>query len=95
MQNPLKQAGQMAKMVKQAKKLQKMMEEEEVVVEEGPIKIVIDGTQKIKKFVVNGVENDEVVKVLNKALKKSQESGAKRMQEMSGGFGGLMGMMDK
>lgn len=95
MLNPLKQAGEMAKMVKQAKQMQKMMEEEEVVVEEGPIRIVIDGTQKIKKFSVNSIENEEVVKALNKAIKKSQQAGAKRMQEMAGGLSGIMGMLGK
>lgn len=85
----------MAKLVKEAKRMQQMMEAEEVVVEEGPIKVVVDGTQKIKKFVVNGVENDEVVKTLNKAIKKSQEAMAKKMQQMNGGIGGLMGLLGK
>lgn len=93
--NPLKQAGDMAKMVKQAKQMQKMMEEEKVVLEEDSIRVVVDGTQKILEFSINGVENADVVKTLNKALKKSQEAGAKRMQEMAGGLGGLMGMMGK
>ena len=93
--NPLKQAGDVAKMMKQARDMQKMMEEEKVVFEENGIRIVIDGLQKIHEFSVNGIANDEVVKVLNKAVKKSQEAAAKRMQEMSGGLSGLMGMMGK
>lgn len=95
MKNPLKQAGQMAKMVQEAKKMQKMMEQEEVVVEEGDIKVVIDGTQKIKKFSINGIENQQVIKILNKAIIKSQQAGAKRMQQMSGGMGDLLGMLGK
>ena len=85
----------MAKLVKQARDLQKMMEAEEVVMEENGIKVVIDGTQKIKAFSVQGIENKTVVEILNKAIKKSQEAAAKKMQEMGGGLSGLMGMMGK
>jgi len=93
MLNPLKQAGQMAKMVKQARQMQKMMEQEEVVVEDGGIVVVVDGTQKIKKLSVNGIENQQVVDILNKAVKKSQEAMAKKMQEQAGGLGGMMNML--
>lgn len=94
MLDKFKQAGEMAKMAKQARQMQKQMEKEKVVLEENGIKVVINGTQKIESFEINGVSNDAVVEVLNKAIRKSQEAAAKQMQEMAGGLGGLMkGMM--
>lgn len=88
--NKLKQAGDLAKLAKQARDLQNALDKEDVVVEENDIKIVITATQKIKSFEVKGVSNDMVVQILNKAIKKSQEAAARKMQEMSGGLGGMM-----
>jgi DNA-binding protein YbaB len=91
--NPLKQAGDLAKMAKQAKQMQKMLDAEEVVVEEDDIRVVITGSQKIKSFSIQGMSNDQVVEVLNKAIQRSQKAAAGKMQEMAGGLSGLMGMM--
>jgi len=94
MLDKFKQAGEMAKMAKQARQMQKEMDKEKVIIEENGIKVIITGTQKIEAFEINGVSNDAVVDVLNKAIRKSQESAAKKMQEMSGGLGAMMkGMM--
>ena len=88
----LKQAGQMAKVANQARKMQKELEKEEIVVEENGIKVVMGGgvTMQCKEFTVNGVSNPEVVKVLNKAMKKTTEETAKKMQSMMGGMGEMM-----
>ena len=63
----------------------------EIVVEEGDIRVVISGSQKIKHFSVQGITSEDAVNVLNKAIKKSQELAAKKLQQMSGGLGGLLG----
>lgn len=91
MLDKLKQLGDLKKMRDQALKIQKQLAAEEIVVEEGDIRIVITGDQKIKEFSVKGITSDAAVEALNKAIKESQQLAAKKLQEMSGGLGGLMG----
>lgn len=75
----------------QAMAIQQELAAEEVVVEENDVKIVITGDQKIKTLSVKGVENQTLIDVLNKAIKKSQEIAARKLQEISGGLSGLLG----
>jgi len=77
-----------AKMLAQAYKLKKAVEELSVEMEEGGIKIVMSGDQKVKRLEINGMENKMLMEVINKAIKKSQEEAAKKMRE-SGGLEGL------
>jgi len=77
-----------AKMLAQAYKLKKAVEAEIVEMDENGIKLQVSGDQKIKYLSVNGVENKMLVDVINKALKKSQETAARKMKEM-GGLEGL------
>jgi len=77
-----------AKMLAQAYKLKKAVEAEIVEVEENGIKISVSGDQKIKFLSINGMENKILVDTINKAMKKSQETAAKRMKDM-GGLEGL------
>ena len=53
--------------------------------------VVISGDQKIKQFSVQGVSSNEAVEVLNKAIKKSQEVAARKLQAMTGGLGCMLG----
>lgn len=87
----LKQLGDLKKMRDQALAIQKQLAQEEIVVEEGDIRIVISGDQKIKEFTVKGHTSEVAIEVLNKAIRQSQELAAKKLQEISGGLGGLMG----
>jgi len=91
MANPLKALGDLNQLRKQAKQMQAELAAEEIRVEEGDIVVVISGDQKIKQFSVQGITSDEAVEVLNKAIKKSQEAAAKKLQNMSGGLGGMLG----
>ncbi|MCX6727173.1 MAG: hypothetical protein NTY75_05240 [Candidatus Shapirobacteria bacterium] len=77
-----------AKMLAQAFKLKKAVEEEMIELEENGIVIKVSGDQKIKFLSVNGMENKMLVEVVNKAMKKSQEAAAKKMKDM-GGLDGL------
>jgi len=77
-----------AKMIAQALKLKKAVEQELTMVSENGIEVAVSGDTKIKKLAINGVENKVLMETLNKALKKSQESAAKKMKEM-GGLEGL------
>lgn len=87
----LKQLGELKKMRDQAMAIQRQLAGEEVVVEEQGIKIVMTGDQKIKTLEINGESQGRLIEVLNKAIKKSQEVAAKKLQEMSGGLTGLLG----
>ena len=85
------QLRELKKMRDQAMAIQRELAAEEVVVEEQDVRIIISGDQKIKELSIKGVGNQTLVDVLNKAIKKSQEIAAKKLQEMGGGLSGLLG----
>ena len=85
--NPLKNLGDMNKLRQQAVAMQKQLAQEQIVVEEGDVRVVISGDQKILEFSVQGISSDVAISALNKAIKKSQELAAKKLQSR-GGFGG-------
>lgn len=87
-----KQLGQLKKMRDQAMAIQRQLAEETVEVEENGIKVVMTGDQKIQRIEIEGNSQERLVEVLNKAIKKSQEVAARKLQEM-GGLGGLGGML--
>ena len=47
-------------------------------------------SEPFEELTIDGSPNMRVVNALNKALKKSQELAAKKMQEMGGGLSGLL-----
>ncbi len=77
-----------AKMLAQAFKLKRAIEAEVIMVDENGVMIEVGGDQKIRKLVINGVENRAVLEVINKAMKKAQETAARKMKDM-GGLEGL------
>lgn len=83
--------GDLNKLRQQAKQMQQDLAAEEIRIEEGDIVVVITGAQEITHFSVQGITSDAAVKALNKAIKQSQEMAAKKLQNMTGGLGGLMG----
>lgn len=85
----LKQLGDLKKLRDQALAMQRALREERVEVEEGGVRVVITGDQQIEEFSIQGNQNPAVIEVLNKAIKKSQELAAKKLQEISGGLKGL------
>ncbi len=91
MQNPFKALGDMNQLRKQAMQMQQALADETIVIEEGDIRVVITGDQRIIEFTVQGISSDAAVNALNKAIKQSQELAAAKLQEMTGGLGGLMG----
>jgi len=86
----IKQLGQLKKMRDQALKIQKQLSQEEVEVNEDNVRIVISGDQKIKVLEIDGMTNERVLELINKAIKKSQEMAAKKLAEMSGGLSGML-----
>jgi DNA-binding protein YbaB len=86
-----KQLGDLKKMRDQAMEMQKALAQEKIEVEEQEIKIVMTGDQRVETLEINGEEQNSLKDVFNKAIKKSQEVAARKLQEMSGGLGGLLG----
>lgn len=85
--NPLKGLGDINKLRQQAIAMQQQLAQEEIVIDEGDVHVVITGDQRIKEFSVQGITSDVAISAINKAIKKSQELAAKKLQAM-GGFGG-------
>lgn len=89
-----KQLGELNKMRAQAVKIQKELKKEKIEVVENGIKVVVSGDQKIQELEIDGMADNRVPDVINKAIKKSQEVAARKLQEMSGGLSGMLkGMM--
>lgn len=93
MQSPFGQLGELKKMRDQAMQIQRQLAAEEITVEKKGVLIVITGDQKLKEIKTNGKSDKDIVEAVNGAVKKSQEVAAKKLQEMSGGLGGLLGGM--
>ena len=87
----VKQLGELNKLRKQAKELQKELEQITEKVEEGDIEVKVTGDQKIVYLKVEGRERDDVAEVINKAMKQVQKKAARKMMEMGGGLSGLLG----
>ena len=77
----------------QAMEIQKQLQAEEVVVDKNGVHIVISGDQKVKELSSNGKSDGDVKDAINEAIKKSQEVAAKKLSQMGGGLGGLLGGM--
>lgn len=91
--NPFQKIGQINEMRKQAMEIQKQLQAEEVIVDKNNVHIVISGDQKIKELLSNGQSDSDVKDAVNEAIKKSQEVAAKKLSQMGGGLGGLLGGM--
>ena len=89
--NPFGQLGELKKMRDQAMQIQRQLQAEEITIEKKGILVVITGDQKLKEIRTNGKSDRDIVEAVNEAVKKSQEVAAKKLQQMSGGLGGLLG----
>jgi hypothetical protein len=91
--NPLQKMGELKKMRDQAMQIQKQLQGEEVIVDKNGVHIVISGDQKVKELSSNGKSDNDIKDTVNEAIKKSQEVAAKKLSQMGGGLGGLLGGM--
>ena len=73
--------------------IQKQLQAEEVSVEKHGVQILITGDQKIKSLESNGKSDNDIKDAVNEAIKKSQEVAARKLSQMGGGLGGLLGGM--
>lgn len=91
--NPLKQMGELKKLRDQAMQIQKALQQEQITVEKNGVVIVMTGDQKVVSIATNGRSDNDVKDAINESIKKSQEVAAKKLSQMGGGLGGLMGGM--
>src|SRR5579859_564395 len=89
--NPFKALGDLNQLRKQAKQMQQELAEEVITIEEGDIVVKIRGDQTFIELSVQGIQSEDVINVLNKAVKKSQELAARKLQQMTGGLDGMLG----
>lgn len=89
--NPFGQLGDLKKMRDQAMAIQRELQQEEVEVEKNGVRVLITGDQKIKELNINNRSEDDVKEAVNEAVKKSQEVAARKLSQMGGGLGGLLG----
>jgi len=92
----LRPMGQQAKAFTKMLKIQKKLSKLETAYENKEIKVVIRGGglvsgPKIKSLDVPEGREDDLVAVLNEALKKAHERSLKKLQEIGGGLGGGLG----
>lgn len=89
--NPLQKAKDLNEMRKQAQKIQSELDEEEIVVEEGEVKVVLTASQKVKSITISGQENEKLKSAFQKAVNRAQQIATSKLQSMTGGLGGLFG----
>ena len=91
----LKKLGDLNQMRQQAQQIQSQLAQERVEVvsqtNRGLLKIVFSGDQKVIEVSYDGVRDMELEKALSDVVYKSQMVAASKLQQMSGGLGGLMG----
>ena len=78
--------GDMNKLRQQAMTMQKNLAAQTITVEENGVKVVITGDQKIISIEIQGMSNEVLNEVINKAIRKSQELAAKELMNVSGGM---------
>lgn len=91
MNNPFSKIGELKKMRDQAMQIQKVLQAEELDIEKNGVSIKITGDQKVKDIKTNGRSDDDIKEAINEAVKKSQEIAARKLSQMGGGLGGLLG----
>ncbi|OGM12591.1 hypothetical protein A2V80_00060 [Candidatus Woesebacteria bacterium RBG_16_39_8b] len=87
----LKQLGELNKLRKQAKDLQRELEQITETHEKGDLQVKVSGDQKIIYIKENGEDRNDMVEAINHAMKEVQKKAAKKMMEMGGGLSGLLG----
>lgn len=91
--NPFGQLGELKKMRDQAMAMQRELKMQEVEVNKHGVYVRISGDQEIREIKSNGKSDNDIKAAVNEAVKKSQEVAAKKLQEMTGGMGGLGGLL--
>lgn len=79
----LGQPGDLRNLQEQAEKMQRMLQGENIVLQEPGIMISMSGDQKFQRVELDGVNDEGLVEALNEAVKQTQEIAAKKLIEIS------------
>ena len=90
-----KQLGELNKMRQQANALQKELEKIIETVERKGWTVSVTGDQKVRYIKKGDEDFQELVDLINEAMKNVQKEAAKKMMEMGGGLSGLLGGLGK
>ena len=75
-----KQLGDLAKMQKQARDLQKQLAKEELTIEENGVKVTVSGQPRLKSLSFEEeVSSEQIMKVINKTLDEAQRLMAQKL----------------
>ncbi len=91
MVNPFSKISDLNEMRKQAQQIQQSLQQELIEVTHKGVRIVIDGAQKVKELEANGADNHTLLEAVNRSIEESQKVAAKKLAQMGGGLGGLLG----
>jgi DNA-binding protein YbaB len=89
----VKQAKKLLELRSEAKKLQEQLAQIEHSEEGRNMRVKVNGSQEVLYIEIDGESQEQLVELLNKALKEVQKESAKKMMEMGGGLSGLLGGM--
>jgi DNA-binding protein YbaB len=89
--NKVKQGAELIKLHQQAKRIQQQLEQIHHSEEREGMEVTVNGAQNVVRIVIDGEERKDLVDLINKAMKEVQKKSAKKMMEMGGGLGGLLG----
>jgi len=95
MLDKVKQLNELRKLRAQAVQMQRELAQERVELEEGNMKVVVSGDQKVQSVEIDGEEQKRLVDLLNRAIKNAQQKAATKLTQMGGGLSGLSGLMGK
>lgn len=91
--------GKMGEMIKQAKQLKDEMSRSRYEAEANGVKAVVNGEMEIKELTIPAELTDHrriessVKDAINRVMKIAKEDMARKMSKMTGGMGGLGGML--
>jgi DNA-binding protein YbaB len=85
----------LANMKRQANELQKELEKIIKTEEKHGYTVSVTGDQKIRYIQKDGEDMKDLADLINDAMKNVQKDAAKKMMEMGGGLGGLLGGLGK
>lgn len=91
--NPFGQISELKKMRDQAMAIQRQLQQKVLDINKSGVYVRISGDQKVIEIRTNGKSDNDIKEAVNEAIKKSQEVAAKELQQMSGGMGGLGGLL--
>ena len=89
--NPFQKFAELKKMRDEAMRIQRELQAQELEVEKNGVKIVINGAQELRSLETNNRSDSDIKDAVNEAIKKAQQTAAKKLSEMQGGLSGLLG----